>query len=267
MEKELVNKSAHWISKIQMKGDEKRMKKGTWKKRWWMDFGIGVLFMMMGVLGAVQVSAAEPVISTVSAPEADLKLEFWLSEGVPYYRIQSNGKVLIEDAKLGLSTSLGELKDGFTAGTPVFAENDTSWNPLVGEQETVRDAYKEMEIVLTHSSGTVLKFAARAYDEGIAFRYELPETEASYTISDEYTQFSFPAGTMASVHVAQNQTVPKKMSVDSFPGGVMQRPMTLQYDDGQVLTICEGNLDNYGVMVLKKDDSKARTVKIGRAHV
>ncbi len=263
MEKELVNKSAHWISKIQMKGDEKRMKKGTWKKRWWMDFGIGVLFMMMGVLGAVQVSAAEPVISTVSAPEADLKLEFWLSEGVPYYRIQSNGKVLIEDAKLGLSTSLGELKDGFTAGTPVFAENDTSWNPLVGEQETVRDAYKEMEIVLTHSSGTVLKFAARAYDEGIAFRYELPETEASYTISDEYTQFSFPAGTMASVHVAQNQTVPKKMSVDSFPGGVMQRPMTLQYDDGQVLTICEGNLDNYGVMVLKKDDSKARTVKAG----
>lgn len=246
-----------------MKGDEKRMKKGTWKKRWWMDFGIGVLFMVMGVLGAVRVSAAEPEVYTVSAPTADLRLEFWLSEGVPYYRVQSDGKVLIEDAKLGLSTSLGELKDEFTAGVPDFAENDTSWNPLVGEQETIRDAYREMRIALTHSSGTVLKFVARAYDEGIAFRYELPGTEASYTISDEYTQFSFPAGTMASVHVAQNQTVPKKVSVDSFPGGTMQRPMTLQYDDGQVMTICEGNLDNYGVMVLKKDGSKARTVKAG----
>ena len=263
MQGKLVNKSAYRIAKIQMKGDEKRMKKGTWKRRWWMSFCIGVLFMMMGVLGAVRVSAAEPEVYTVSAPTVDLKLGFWISEGIPYYRVQSNGKVLVEDAKLGLSASLGELNGEFTAGVPTFAENDTSWNPLVGEQETIRDAYKEMRIVLTHSSGTVLKFVARAYDEGIAFRYELPETESSYMISDEYTQFSFPAGTMASVHVAQNQTVPRKMSVDSLPGGTIQRPMTLQYDDGQVMTICEGNLDNYGVMVLKKDDSKARTVKAG----
>ena len=65
MEKELVNKSAYWISKIQMKGDEKRMKKGTWKKRWWMDFGIGVLFIMMGVLEIGRASCRERVCQYV----------------------------------------------------------------------------------------------------------------------------------------------------------------------------------------------------------
>ena len=241
------------------------MKKRIKKKMRGIKLSIRVVAMVIivGLLGAGRVSAAEPEISTVQAPTADLKFAFWISEGVPYYRVESNGKVLIEDAKLGLNTSLGELNDGFTAGVPAFTESDTSWNPLVGEQETIQDCYKQMRIVLTHSSGTVLGFTVRVYDEGVAFRYELPQTEDSYTISDEYTQFVFPAGAVASVHTPGNQTVPKRMSVESFPGGVMQRPMTIQYQDGQVLTICEGNLDNYGVMVLKKDSSQARTIKAG----
>ena len=41
--------------------------------------------------------------------------------------------------------------------------------------------------MLTQESGIELGIVLRAYDEGVALRYELPVTEESYTVTDEYT--------------------------------------------------------------------------------
>ena len=231
------------------------------KKFQWMRRSLWLLLLLVGMWGAIQVSAAEPEVYTVNAPEKDLKIQFWLADGVPYYNVESEGKILIEDAKLGLNTSLGAWKDGFTLKSTSSSSDDTTWEPIVGEQDEIRDCYNETKFVLTQESGIELGIVLRAYDEGVALRYELPVTEESYTVTDEYTQFTFPAKTVASAHVGGNQTVPTKMAVESFTGSTMQRPMTLQFTDGQLMTVCEANVDHYGVMVLKKDSSNARTVK------
>ncbi|MGN0275827.1 MAG: NPCBM/NEW2 domain-containing protein [Hominisplanchenecus sp.] len=231
------------------------------KKFQWLKRSVWLLLVIVGMLGAIQVSAAEPEVYTVSAPEKDLKIQFWLSDGVPYYNVESEGKILVEDAKLGLNTSLGAWKDGFTLKSTSSSSDDTTWEPVVGEQDVIRDCYNETKFVLTQESGIELGIVMRAYDEGVALRYELPATDETYTVTDEYTQFTFPAGTYANAHVGGNQTVPSRMAVESFTGSTMQRPMTLQFTDGQLMTVCEANLDHYDTMVLKKDSSKARTVK------
>ena len=209
--------------------------------------------------------ADENAVTAVAAPGGDVKIYFWLDEaGTPYYKVESNGKILIEDSKMGLVTSLGDLKDGFSITAAKNSSGDTTWQPIVGEQETIRDHYNETIITLSHEeSGCTLGIALRAYDEGIAFQYllpELPNGTESYTISDEYTQFVFPEGTMSSLHVGANQTVPKEYAVESFPSGNIYRPSTFEYTDGQVLTICEANVDNYGVMVMEKDSETARAL-------
>lgn len=231
------------------------------KKFQWLKRSAGLLLVAAGMFGAMQVSAADPEVYTVHAPEKDLKIQFWLEEGVPYYHVESEGKILIEDAKLGLNTSLGAWKDGFTLKDATSSSDDTTWEPIVGEQDVIRDCYNETKFVLAQESGIELGITMRAYDEGVALRYELPDMEEDYKITDEYTQFTFPAGTYANAHVGGNQTVPSRMAVESITGSTMQRPMTLQFTDGQLMTICEANLDHYDTMVLKKDSSKARTVK------
>lgn len=231
------------------------------KKFQWLKRSAGLLLVAAGMFGAMQVSAADPEVYTVHAPEKDLKIQFWLEEGVPYYHVESEGKILIEDAKLGLNTSLGAWKDGFTLKDATSSSDDTTWEPIVGEQDVIRDCYNETKFVLAQESGIELGITMRAYDEGVALRYELPDMEEDYKITDEYTQFTFPAGTYANAHVGGNQTVPSRMAVESITGSTMQRPMTLQFTDGHLMTICEANLDHYDTMVLKKDSSKARTVK------
>ena len=64
----------------------------------------------------------------MEAPNVDLKIQFWLDEGVPYYKVVSDGKELIEDAKMGLNTSFGSLDSDMTlVGEPVESSGDSTW--------------------------------------------------------------------------------------------------------------------------------------------
>ena len=92
----------------------------------------------------------------------------------------------------------------------------------------------------------------RAHNTGVAFRYVLPEMETDYQITDEYTQFAFPEGAVAQIHEGTNQTVPQTIPVESFEGRHYCRPMTVEYAAGEVVSICEANLDDYAVMYMTK---------------
>lgn len=225
------------------------------------------LTMVLGCMGGAMPVAMAADATTVAAPTEDLQIQFWLDSGVPYYRIVFQGTALIEDSKLGIKTEIGDFKDGFTLGSTTPSSSDTTWSPLVGEQAQIRDHYNAMSFELLHSSGLQLTLEMRAYDTGVAFRYLLPAYPAetkSYLITDEYTQFRFPAGTVAAAHINNNQTVPTKVNVESFDGSKnYMRPMTLSYPNGAAMTICEANLDNYAVMVMKKDTTTPRTLKAG----
>ncbi len=231
----------------------------------WIKRCTGIACIVVGLYSGGMALAANQDVYSVEAPTADLRMEFWLDEGIPHYKVVSGGKELIEDAEMGLSTSLGDLNSGLTlVGEPAESSEDSTWQPVVGEQDVIRDHYNQKVFTLQDSSGTEMGIAVRAYDEGVAFRYvlpEVPEGTDSYTVSDENTQFVFPAGTKANLHIGGNQTIPKEYAVEKLPGGVYQRPTTMEYTDGQFLTICEGNLDNYAVMLLNKDTSQERTIK------
>ena len=230
------------------------------KKRWFCLSAL-LLAIVLAVSAVPTAMAVGGDTVTVSAPEgAGPSISVWLKDGVPYYQITNGGETLVEPSKLGLSTSLGELEDGFTMGEVARSSGDTTWKPVVGEQSQYRDYYNQASIPLT-SNGIAITLEVRAYQTGVAFRYLLPQSESTYTVNDEYTQFVFPAGTIASVHQGGNQTVPKQVAVESFSDTMYMRPLTLQYESGAAMTICEANLDNYGVMTLTKDPTTERALK------
>ena len=70
-----------------------------------------------------------------------------------------------------------------------------TWEQPWGENRFVRDHYNELLVTARHEvSGAVIDIRIRAFDDGIGFRYEMPEQPGieSLNIVRELTQFALP---------------------------------------------------------------------------
>jgi len=68
---------------------------------------------------------------------------------------------------------------------------------VYGERNTIPDNYHEARISLAGADGRRLQIVIRAYNEGAALRYVLPEQTAlkDFVITSENTEFHLPDGT------------------------------------------------------------------------
>lgn len=140
------------------------------------------------------VSAAE---HSVSSPNGRLAIVLSDSAGLRY-RVELDGKPLLAESVLGLA-----FADGTTLGPAAKitdvkkAEHDATWDNPLGQRRTVPDRYHELRVTLSEGADPVRTFGlvARAYDDGVAFRYELPEASGlgEFTLRRELTEFRFPA--------------------------------------------------------------------------
>lgn len=148
------------------------------------------------------------------------------------YTITFDGRTIVDGSRLGiyidnrlnesaLAVPRGE-NDDWSRDLQLTGEEittvDTTWVPLYGENATIRDHYNQLTLHYekgivehTESAGSTadgaydkrkyyaMDIIVRAYDEGIAFRYHLPETRNNLFLhlTGESTSFRFPAGTTA----------------------------------------------------------------------
>lgn len=206
---------------------------------------------------------------TIRAPGRDMQAEFWLDEeGIPWYQIKAQGQSLINASKLGIVTSFADLDAGFLLRSAEESFENMSWRPLVGEQSEINSCYNQMTFFMEQQeNGSELGIEIRVYDEGAAIRYLLPKTKEEYRILEESTCFVFPEGTVANAYPYSNQTVPVKVDLSTFSEEVFTRPVTMQYPNGKLLTICEADLDNYSAMKLVKDSGQDQCLKIHHGKV
>ncbi|MBS6234527.1 MAG: NPCBM/NEW2 domain-containing protein, partial [Clostridiales bacterium] len=210
----------------------------------------------VGIVPIADAAQNDPVspsdVQRTTAPEKDLQINFWLDEGVPYYNVVLNGTALLQDGTLGLETTAGSFQNNLTLVSTETSQGDQSWNTLVGDKAVIEDRFQETAVTLSNTEGKTITIEMRAYDTGVAFRYLLPEMDMDYQITDEYTQFAFPEGAVAQIHEDINQIVPQTIPVEEFEGRHYCRPMTVEYADGAVVSICEANLDDYAVLYMTK---------------
>lgn len=178
---------------------------------------------------------------SVASPDGNVKLEFRLTaesgtEGVPVYRVDYKGTPLLLDSRLGLRLEgQPHLLDGFTISTHCYVSKDEEWRPVYGERNRILDRYNELTVVLSEQSDRdrELRIVFRAYNEGVAFRYELPEkpnAPKELIIACERSQFYFPDGCLAYEHQGAEG------EYHLVPVGELQRncerPLTIVYPNG-----------------------------------
>ena len=224
---------------------------------------------------------------TVTSPDGNVSVKFYLQDGRPTYEMTYKKKEVIRPSHLGLelakdkhaSNEMNEqdLMDGFTVKNTQTATFDETWRPVWGETATIRNHYNELAVTLNQASmqrDICIRF--RVYDDGMGLRYEFPQQpKLNYiVVKEEHTQFA-----MAGDHTAywipgdydtqEYETVISKMSeirskmkaaitsnasqTQFSPTGV-QTSLQLKTRDGLYINLHEAACVNFPTMHLNLDD-------------
>lgn len=145
--------------------------------------------------------------------------------------------------------------------SPVTSHS-AEWTPLYGERSKVTDNYNAATIYLSKKdkSDYRLNVEARAYDEGVAFRYFLPEHPKAvfHKVTADLTEYTFPDGVMAwSEQWAQAPF--ERLAIDSISHPV-ERALTIEYPEGYWAAITDADVDDWCLTKLDRNPQRANTL-------
>ena len=179
----------------------------------------------------------------VSSPDGRYHLTLNDRNGKLVYTLSWEQKPIIEPSRLGIATDF-VWYDGLQMGEVSRMVQDTVWHPVYGERNCVRDHYHgcTVELLPAANPKNRLLLELRAYNEGVAFRYRFPGGQY-LKITDEYTQFTMPEGTMA-YFTPRAQTPYTLLPLENWPGE-SDRPLLLALSDGRYAALAEAQVVDY----------------------
>ena len=233
-----------------------------------MKFTFWRTIAVLGLLaGIVPASGLE-----LKSPDGKVVIHFELktiseTKGCPVYSVSYANHPVLADSKLGLELAGGSLAGNFQIVGQKASTSDGVWKPLFAERETIRDHYNQLVIDLqqTTSPSCRLQMNFRAYDEGVAFCYTLPQQSglSDFVITREDTQFAFTGDHTAwAVYAAQGNydpDDPRRQPKDRKQGPVplsllksgVERPLTVRVADDLYAAVTEARLVDYARMKLR----------------
>jgi len=125
-----------------------------------------------------------------------VKIEESKGEAPPTYSVTRKGETIISDSPLGLDILYTKNFGTFDIADAGRRSVDETHKLIATKASTARDHFNELTVDLTErGDGRQMQVVFRAYDDGAAFRYRLPEQKGLETVSlmNERTQFNFPA--------------------------------------------------------------------------
>jgi hypothetical protein len=234
------------------------------------------LFTILVLISSTLATMAQEI----SSPNKNLNLKFQLKgNGVPTYQLTYKQKAVIKTSTLGIQTKdVPSFLDGFTITKTEKATADESWNPVLGEQKTIRNHYNELLVTLSQSAqkGRYIRIRFRLFDDGLGFRYEFPEQDNLnyFIIKEEKTQFALAGdhkafwipgdfdtqeystvtSKLSEVRGKMKDAVTPNTSQTTFSPTGLQTPLMMKSADGLYINIHEAALVDYSTMSLNLDD-------------
>jgi alpha-glucosidase len=142
---------------------------------------------------------AQKPVKLVS-PDGNLQFVFKLPKTGPVYDINYKGRAVITGGELSLRFAQeGIFKNDLKTGKPIVREGEEKYSLIIGKTSNVQERYRELVIPLeqTKTPFRKLNIVVRAFNDGIAFRYEFPEQNnfTAFTLAAENSTFPLPAST------------------------------------------------------------------------
>lgn len=234
------------------------------------------LLLCLLLIFASSCSPQKKLETQIASPGETNKIEFYLSkEGVPHYLVKHKNETVIDTSAMSFDIEgQPSLKEGFMIKSYNVNVVDENWEMPWGEQRMVRNHYNEMVLELeeTKEPNRQVNIYFKAYEDGIAFRYEFPEQAGidSLKITNENTEFQLTGDHTAwwipgdwDIYEQLYQTT-KVSEIDAtalrdhpdlvatfIPENAVNTPVTMRSDKGLHLSFHEANLTDYAGMTLK----------------
>jgi alpha-glucosidase len=179
------------------------------------------------------------------------------------YSVSFGGREVIRPSALGLGLEgAPRLDAGFAVVGQARDSVRTAWKPTYGERSEYPDRYNALRVELreTLPPGRVLVVSFRAYDEGVALRYEVPRQPglAAFVIGDEATEFRLPAGTYG-WETAHAQAVHRRVAIAEMRAP-SERPFLVEIPGGTWAAIADAAVEASSSMWVAKSARDADTV-------
>jgi len=210
-------------------------------------------FILLILIAFLSACSTEKQFSLQSPNEKyQFELEITEEQNELFYEVQFDGELVIAPSQLGF-----EFSDSTQVSQPTAIEDtqkksvDENWKPVYGEKSQYRDKYNEA-LLSFNNDAFPYKLRIRAYDEGVAFRYEFIDAYEGKVIVKENTQFNFSTDTKAWVSErAQSEIYQTKISNIAK---LVDRPLLLEYHDSLFAAIGEANLIDFARMKLRNPE-------------
>ena len=177
------------------------------------------------------------------------------------YSVEFHGKPLFEDSPLGLKLEGQEpLGPGMQPTSQQKGSGDETYTVPVGKTSTVRDHYNSARANFEDTQGRKLTVEVRAYDDGVAFRYILPEQSAikSANVERELTEFRYSkdAITYPLILNGFQSSYEDEYQVRQISGlhngWLIALPLLANVPGSGWVAITEADIENYAGMYVRK---------------
>jgi alpha-glucosidase len=228
-------------------------------------FSFLVMVLLLGLASSRSAHAADEL--TVASPDGKLVISFalksnpqpYLPGARAYYRVSYGGVPVLTDSPLGLDfEGAPPLDHEFAITGSDRDSHDGTWTNSLGALRNVPDHYNQLHISLREKNapGRQMDLVFRAYNEGAAFRYFLPQQAAlgKFVLRAENTGFYFARDASAfALNLGRFNTsnegeyAPTKLDMIK-PASIINLPLLAQIPGGPWVGLLEADLADYSGM-------------------
>ncbi len=214
-----------------------------------------VIAAWLAVVPAVPAVAQQPL--RVTSPDGRNVASVETRDGALFYSVARDDRPVVLPSQLGFTfRNAPPLRDSLRITGSARDTVDETWTQPWGEVEQVRNHYHELRVSVTeaHAPGRRFDVVFRAFDDGIAFRYEVPRQPAltDFEMTDELTQFTVATDGRA-WWIPANEWNRYEFLYSASPVSrldTVHTPLTIEMQDGLHVVIHEADLVDYAAMYL-----------------
>jgi len=210
------------------------------------------LILAIGILAGCQRQEKR-----LASPDGRIQCAVFLKNGRPYYSVTFEQKRVLLPSALGF-----KLKDAPDLLGPfefTRVENsafDEVWQPVWGTDKNIRNHYRQMRLTLreTKAPNRIMILTFRAFNDGVAFRYEFPrqpQLNALKIVSEE-TYFKLTGGTAWWIPGDYDSYEFLYRRTPLARCDSCATPFTVQTNNGLYLSLHEAALYDYAGMTLQR---------------
>ena len=197
----------------------------------------------------------------VSSPDGRNTVTVGVREGRLTYSVERDGRPVLLPSGLGFTfRGAVPLRDNLRIVDTVRRTVDETWTQAWGEVAQVRDHHHELRVGVAETAPPARRFtlAVRAFDDGVAFRYEVPAQPAlgAFEMTDELTEFVMADNARAwwipALREHRYEYLYSASPVSMLD--TVHTPLTMETSDGLYVVIHEANLVDYAAMNLLGND-------------